>query len=335
MYIFNRSYKFFLIKLTLILIGANATAQLPNDDLIDEVANNFNNDLSVLSMGFAQPLINASIYGQNAMWANTTETLKPFEFKFGAVLTTVNVPAKDEFFTPPQLNYFEATNSLSTILGSSSETTLKTNSTLEAYGLEATLTFPSGVKNDLPNEMFILPSFSAALGLFKSTEVQINFFPEYDIEGLTYSYKGLAVKHGIDQYFKKDQESNWHLAISANYSTSEMMYLNNDSDVAVNFDITSIAANTIFSYDTKFLSLFGGLGYFSSDYSFEMDNAVAFTGAFSELLNPLIQDVSFDDTLAETFAFVGFSLDILFLEIITKYNIQAYNSLQIGVNIDF
>lgn len=312
------------------------SAQMLTQELIIDTANKFNSDVNVLSEGYTQPLVNAVVNGQNASLTTTTTFLKPFEITFGAVVTTISIPSSDEVFTPSQLNFFEIdSNSAPTILGSDLEPEIRTKEILRDLGIEASFTLPPGIKSDLPNEVFALPSFTFSMGLLAETEIQLNYFPEYSAEGVAYSSRGIGIKHGIDRYLNINQESKWNAAISLNYISSDMQYERETSDINADFDISSFIGNALVSYDTKALSLFGGLGYFSSNYAFSMNNIVTISGEYADVFNPLIEDYSIDEKKVGSFAFVGLNLKILFFDLITKYNIQEYNSLLLGVNLNF
>lgn len=312
----------------------NVSAQIVMEDLIISTANKLNSDINILSSGYTQPLINAVLYGQNASLTTSTKTLNPFEFKFGALLTVVNVPSSEEIFNPPPLNFFEVT-SAPTILGGSKEEKIQAVEYLRNLGVDVSFEFPSGIKADLPNEIFALPSFTASVGLPAAIEIQVNYFPEYSQEGLSYRAKGIGIKHVIDDYLKINSESKWHAAISLNYITSTMNYKKENKNISADFEAATIIGNAIVSYDTKLLSFFGGIGYFSSDYTFGMNNTLQISGEYANVLNPLIQDYSIDEVKNEPFAFIGSNLNILFLELVIKYNMLEYNSLLFGVNFDF
>jgi hypothetical protein len=309
-------------------------AQAVSNDLIVNIAGLLNSDINELSEGYTKPLINAVILGHNAPLATSTKTLKPFEFQLRAALTVVNVPSSEETFTPSQLNFFEV-SSAPTILGPSDVVEIQAVEYLRNLGIDASFEFPSGIKADLPNEMVLLPSFAASVGLLAGTEIQLNYSPEYSAEGVSISSKGIGIKHVIDRYLQIDKESKLQAALTLHYITSNMLYSENNSDNAAAFDTTSFIGNAILSYNTKFLSFFGGLGYFSSNYTFEMNNLVQIKGEFAADLNPLIQDYSIDETKAAPFAFIGSNINLLFVNLVVKYNIQEYDSIILGVNLNF
>ena len=328
-------HNFKIISIAIIFCNVLSAQDLPQQ-LIADTANKFNSDVNVLSEGYTQPLVNAVINGLNASLTTTTTFLKPFEITFGAMVTTVSIPSSDEVFTPSQLNFFEInSNSPPTILGSDLEPEIRTKEILSELGVEASFTLPPGIKYDLPNELFVLPSFTFSMGLLSETEIQLNYFPEYSAEGIAYSSRGIGLKHGISRYLNINQESKWNAAISLNYVSSDMQYESETTDINADFEISSFIGNAVVSYDTKALSLFGGLGYYSSNYLFSMDNIVVISGEYADVFNPLIEDYSIDEKKVGTFAFVGLNLKILFFDLITKYNIQDYNSFLLGVNLNF
>ncbi len=339
-----------LLYIFVFIMGMSVSAQ-PFYDLYKEDATRYISH-------FTQLLFEANIYNFADGWAHSAKPLKAFHVKLDVMVNYSLVPGKYQNFTfdPSEFHFVSVLDQnnnpvsgkvdLPTIFGGQSPYKLEVKAPAgSGTSYRYIVNVPQGIKDEFESAVdFVgvgMPGASLQLnvGLPLQTEVGIRFFPNSRFGPTGVGFWGLGIKHSVSQYLL-GKDSNFHLsgllAFSSGYVSGD--YNNWNGVFRVNtWDLLALA-----SYDMKFLSLYGGVGYIrgSSDlnvhgsFTYEYDIVDDFgnvLGTQSETLTDPIGNLHF--TANELKFHLGAELNLVFLRIFAQYNIQKYPGYHAGISI--
>lgn len=136
-------------------------------------------------------------------------------------------------------------------------------------GIEALDGFTS-FENTVPTA-----ALNLSVGLPMNTEVFLRALPEIEIDGLENYVVGGGVKHVISQYFQEDDEPKFNVALAGFVGKTKFTFIPNNfldgqNQEAVFIDNT-YSGELIASYDKKYFSIFGLVGFYSGSSDFAIN----------------------------------------------------------------
>jgi len=302
---------------------------------------------------YMSPFFDGLMYSASAGWASSAKPLKPFHFSFDLGAAGSMIPASEESFTFNNSDYQylrleSGPNKIPTVVGGDSQTTLKI--VIPINGVEnKVLEFDAagGVKNDLTMAAVALPKFQLNMGLPLASEVSLRFFPRTEFSEKAYAgMLGFGIKHSISQYFpaKKDENGkkmkrHFNLAVQASYESIDVGTLSATNDKTVDITLGSINLQGIASFDYKFITLYGMIGYTQGnstlkvngtyDYTYEVqdNNGVHLRNETVQVVDPL--DLKFKPTGYR--GTLGVRLNLVFFRIFADYTIQKFPTANVGI----
>ncbi len=265
----------------LLLMATQLKAQVLDFDS-EAISEDFVYNLNVYSEAYSRPVIDAFSYNSINGWNQTARIIRPYsvrlEFVAGAVFTqedNVRFNFNDYAFSENFDVSGPTAPILPTALGGTTENLFQY--TVEGtvggiQNIQATRDIPalSGAEfpgNSTPN---LVPQIS--LGLPKSFELVARFFPYYKYEGVSHNEFGIGVKHGLNQYFNFPENLHWN--IGAFYDLNQYTYRPDDflegEDQKIRLRGSAFLVESMASYDYRFVSVFGGLGFYNWTNSFSI-----------------------------------------------------------------
>lgn len=253
--------------------------------------------------GFMQPLANAFGANLNSGWYHSAY-VRPKGFQLYVGLTAMSAPIPEKFrtFTATTEGSFspEQTAQVPTIFGSS-ETVY-----VEGEG-GTTYPFPGGL--DLSNLPLAVPNLS--IGSLYGTDASFRW-AGYNVgdEVGKVSLLGFGLRHSLDQYLPLKPV---HMAVGFYYHQFGV------GDIV---DAQGWLANIQASYQWKFVTLFGGVGYENStldiQYTHEEDDSeISF-------------DLTGDNNIRATF---GLTFNLGALKIHSDYNLSSQSLFTLGLGV--
>ena len=190
--------------LTLSLSFTSTNAQL--FDGIENILLTSTEDARILAEGYTAPLGKTLTYALNSGWATSAKTHKKLGFGLAIGGAAPFVPDGDQVFTPTGLTSLSVpSGSLPTVFGEGGEQELNYTFTEGILGNEieyqGKLSFPGGLKDELPLGTIPAPFVQASVGVVFDTDLLVRFIPTMEMQGSTFSLTGFGLKHNIMQYF--------------------------------------------------------------------------------------------------------------------------------------
>ncbi|RMA57028.1 DUF6588 family protein [Ulvibacter antarcticus] len=183
-----------------------------------EDVEDFLTDMVLISNQYVSPAADASVYQSSASWHHTARSLDKFEFDVSVHLNVLPIPKKQQSFKVSNSDFIRLTlqdgsNSanIPSALGGETNTFFDFVIDDENYEFQAF----EGVKESV----LYYPYLQVSMGLWKETEVTVQFIPEIKIDKSGYQTFGGAIKHNISQYFRNENTTDgFELAGQIGYS---------------------------------------------------------------------------------------------------------------------
>ncbi|MBL4709479.1 MAG: hypothetical protein JKY48_13675 [Flavobacteriales bacterium] len=274
-----------------LIIGSTLlTAQVATFDN-EAIARDFVSNLELYSKAYIAPVIGTYSVSQVASNQISGEVLKPFGISLGISASATYLNSQDLIFDfntsgfSDQLTLSNPNNPvLPTILGGSTTKEL-------VYTVEGQSTLPGGgtftaaqnisALDGLTSPGDIIPAgaFNFGIGLPQNFEFYVRALPTIDFSGVDNYVFGGGVKHMISSYFQED-ESPFHMSAAVFYNTTKFTLspekFLDGSKQAIIFTDKVTSFELIASYDKKFFSFFGLIGYYSGDSEFSIDGTYTY-----------------------------------------------------------
>ncbi len=316
-------------------------------------------DASLLGKNYVNPFVKGFMYDLNSGWYTTAKTHNQFGFDITINPSISFVPTSDEFFNfnPSDYQYLSLPNGESripTVMSESEHETLVRVSIPYEGGLEKVAEFnmPKGLTKDLPFNAVPVPMAQIGLGLFKKTDIKLRFVPKLTIEDdFKFNLFGLGLQHDLTQYILKEN-SHFHLSVLGAFTNMKTSYnIENDSSYEnvevrngeAEFKINTWTVQAIASFDFRFISFYGAVGYNQGKTTAKMngeyiltydveDSGGNFIGTIDETIyNPVNQDFQINGVRGT----LGTRLNLGFFKIFGDYTFQEYNTLTAGISLSF
>ena len=333
--------------LTLSLSVTSTNAQL--FDGIENILLTSTEDARILAEGYTAPLGKNLTYALNSGWATSAKTHKKLGFGLAIGGAAPFVPDGDQVFTPTGLTSLSVpSGSLPTVFGEGGEQELNYTFTESILGNEieyqGKLSFPGGLKDELPLETIPAPFVQASVGVVFDTDLLVRFIPTMEIQGSTFSLTGFGLKHNIMQYFGPLDKLPLNVSILAaiskasfEYDLSDTTFGGNSTNRIMTFEADTFTIQALASIDLPVISAFAGLGYNSGDSQFDVrgDYSIPYSVSGINISRVLEDPISIASEASGVMGIVGARLNLLFLKIFANYTIQEYNTLTAGVSFNF
>lgn len=200
----------------------------------------------------------------------------------------------------------------------------------------------------------------ASIGLVMNTDVMIRFFPETEIDEDIGRFQmfGLGVKHDLKQWIPAASSLPFDLAVMLGYTTFQAesdLELEPDPDAVptgarydnqeVEVEAKSFTLNFIASKQFAILTLFGGLGYETSNVDLKLkgnypvtiiETNPASANFGDEVIEDIVDPVDLSFSGENDLRFnVGFQVRLVFLALHASYTVSSYPVLNAGVGLTF
>ena len=333
--------------LTLSLSFTSTNAQL--FDGIENILLTSTEDARILAEGYTAPLGKTLTYALNSGWATSAKTHKKLGFGLAIGGAAPFVPDGDQVFTPTGLTSLSVpSGSLPTVFGEGGEQELNytfTESILDnEIEYQGKLSFPGGLKDELPLGTIPAPFVQASVGVVFDTDLLVRFIPTMEMQGSTFSLTGFGLKHNIMQYFGPLDKLPLNVSVLAaiskasfEYDLSDTTFGGNSTNRIMTFEADTFTIQALASIDLPVISAFAGLGYNSGDSQFDVkgDYSIPYSVSGINISRVLEDPISIASEASGVMGIVGARLNLLFLKIFANYTIQEYNTLTAGVSFNF
>ncbi len=338
---------FIFSALCLFLSITSTNAQL--FDGIENILLTSTEDARILAEGYTAPLGKTLTYALNSGWASSAKTHKKLGFGLAIGGAAPFVPDADQVFTPTGLTSLSVpSGSLSTIFGEGGDQELNFSFSESVLGNEieyqGKLSFPGGLKDELPLETIPAPFVQASVGVVFDTDLLVRFIPTMEIQGSTFSLTGCGLKHNIMQYFGPLDKLPLNVSVLAaiskasfEYDLSDSTFGGNSSNRKMTFEADTFTIQALASIDLPVVGAFAGLGYNSGDSQFDVsgDYSIPYTVSGINISRVLEDPISIASEASGVMGIVGARLNLMFLKIFANYTIQEHNTLTAGISFNF
>ena len=334
--------------ITLLLSITSTNAQL--FDGIENILLTSTEDARILAEGYTAPIGKTLTYALNSGWATSAKTHKKLGFGLTIGGAAPFVPSADQVFTPTGLTSLSVpSGSLPTVFGEGGDQTL--NFTLVSDDIpllgeqqyNGELTFPGGLKDELPLGTVPAPIVQASVGVVFDTDLLVRFIPTMEMQGSTFSLTGFGLKHNIMQYFGPLDKLPLNVSVLAaiskasfEYDLSDSTFGGNSTNRKMTFEADTFTIQALASIDLPIISAFAGLGYNAGDSQFNVSGDYSIDYGITGIGPRILKDpISIASDASGVMGIVGARLNLLFLKIFANYTIQEYNTLTAGISFNF
>lgn len=202
------------VRLFALFVSTITFSQTYNQDLGNAVS-----DMVLLSSNFVSPAADASLYQATSSWYSTAKGLDLFQVDVSVHGNVLFIPNRKKSYTVSNSDF----TSLE-IRGGAESVTIPTalggdNNTFFDFML-ADDTFELQAFEGIEQEVLAHPFVQASVGLWKETDLTIRFSPKVKIDVSDYQIYGVAVKHNLTQYNRK--ENSVEVAVLLSYSKFDL-----------------------------------------------------------------------------------------------------------------
>ena len=332
--------------LTLSLSVTSVNAQL--FDGIENILLTSTEDARILAEGYTAPIGKTLTYALNSGWATSAKTHKKLGFGLTIGGAAPFVPDVDQVFTPTGLTSLSVpSGSLSTVFGKGGDQELNFSFSESVLGneieYEGKLSFPGGLKDELPLGTVPAPIVQASVGVVFETDLLVRFIPTMEMQGSTFSLTGFGLKHNIMQYFGPLDKLPLNVSVLAaiskasfEYDLSDSTFGGNSTNRKMTFEADTFTIQALASIDLPIISAFAGLGYNAGDSQFNVSGDYSIDYGITGIGPRILKDpISIASDASGVMGIVGARLNLLFLKIFANYTIQEYNTLTAGISFNF
>ena len=332
--------------LTLSLSVTSVNAQL--FDGIENILLTSTEDARILAEGYTAPIGKTLTYALNSGWATSAKTHKKLGFGLTIGGAAPFVPDVDQVFTPTGLTSLSVpSGSLSTVFGEGGDQELNFSFSESVLGneieYEGKLSFPGGLKDELPLGTVPAPIVQASVGVVFDTDLLVRFIPTIEMQGSTFSLTGFGLKHNIMQYFGPLDKLPLNVSVLAaisnasfEYDLSDSTFGGNSTNRKMTFEADTFTIQALASIDLPIISAFAGLGYNAGDSQFNVSGDYSIDYGITGIGPRILKDpISIASDASGVMGIVGARLNLLFLKIFANYTIQEYNTLTAGISFNF
>ena len=310
-----------MLRFLIISLFVFFSFSLKSQVLIDNV-----NDAKSFLQAYLNPLGNGLGAITNNGWYNTARPHKLLGFDATVSLSFLNISNEKKSFNPNSIsNYSSSSTSTPTILGKGN------GATVEYQGEEFKLPNQSPLFSILA-----LPNLNLGLGIFKKTEINGRFIPNYKYDAGfigkgEINMWGVGFKHDLLQWIPVIGNT-IPLSLSLQAAHTQMTSKISILDQPVSMDIQATNINLIISKNILMVCGYASIGYSSSSTTFRAGENITNSNSFNldELEITLPVEMEFE-TVNELRANIGLKLSLAVITVSANHTISEYPVTTIGV----
>jgi hypothetical protein len=310
-----------MLRFLIISLFVFFSFSLKSQVLIDNV-----NDAKSFLQAYLNPLGNGLGAITNNGWYNTARPHKLLGFDATVSLSFLNISNEKKSFNPNSISNFSSpSTSTPTILGKGN------GATVEYQGEEFKLPNQSPLFSILA-----LPNLNLGLGIFKKTEINGRFIPNYKYDAGfigkgEINMWGVGFKHDLLQWIPVIGNT-IPLSLSLQAAHTQMTSKISILDQPVSMDIQATNINLIISKNILMVCGYASIGYNSSSTTFRAGENITNSNSFNldELEITLPIEMEFE-TVNELRANIGLKLSLAVITVSANHTISEYPVTTIGV----
>ena len=310
-----------MLRFLIISLFVFFSFSLKSQVLIDNV-----NDATSFLQSYLNPLGNGLGAITNNGWYNTARPHKLLGFDATVSLSFLNISNEKKSFNPNSIsNFSSSSTSTPTILGKGN------GATVEYQGEEFKLPNQSPLFSILA-----LPNLNLGLGIFKKTEINGRFIPNYKYDGGfigkgEINMWGIGFKHDLLQWIPVIGNT-IPLSLSLQAAHTQMTSKISILDQPASMDIQATNINLIISKNILMVCGYASIGYNSSSTTFRAGENITNSNSFNldELEITLPVEMEFE-TVNELRANIGLKLSLAVITVSANHTISEYPVTTIGV----
>ena len=310
-----------MLRFLIISLFVFFSFSLKSQVLIDNV-----NDATSFLQSYLNPLGNGLGAITNNGWYNTARPHKLLGFDATVSLSFLNISNEKKSFNPNSIsNFSSSSTSTPTILGKGN------GATVEYQGEEFKLPNQSPLFSILA-----LPNLNLGLGIFKKTEINGRFIPNYKYDAGfigkgEINMWGIGFKHDLLQWIPVIGNT-IPLSLSLQAAHTQMTSKISILDQPASMDIQATNINLIISKNILMVCGYASIGYNSSSTTFRAGENITNSNSFNldELEITLPVEMEFE-TVNELRANIGLKLSLAVITVSANHTISEYPVTTIGV----
>jgi hypothetical protein len=310
-----------MLRFLIISLFVFFSFSLKSQVLLDNV-----NDAKSFLQAYLNPLGNGLGAITNNGWYNTARPHKLLGFDATVSLSFLNISNEKKSFNPNSISNFSSpSTSTPTILGKGN------GATVEYQGEEFKLPNQSPLFSILA-----LPNLNLGLGIFKKTEINGRFIPNYKYDAGfigkgEINMWGVGFKHDLLQWIPVIGNT-IPLSLSLQAAHTQMTSKISILDQPVSMDIQATNINLIISKNILMVCGYASIGYNLSSTTFRAGENITNSNSFNldELEITLPVEMEFE-TVNELRANIGLKLSLAVITVSANHTISEYPVTTIGV----
>lgn len=310
-----------MLRFLIISLFVFFSFSLKSQVLLDNV-----NDAKSFLQAYLNPLGNGLGAITNNGWYNTARPHKLLGFDATVSLSFLNISNEKKSFNPNSIsNFSSSSTSTPTVLGKGN------GATVEYQGEEFKLPNQSPLFSILA-----LPNLNLGLGIFKKTEINGRFIPNYKYDAGfigkgEINMWGVGFKHDLLQWIPVIGNT-IPLSLSLQAAHTQMTSKISILDQPVSMDIQATNINLIISKNILMVCGYASIGYSSSSTTFRAGENITNSNSFNldELEITLPIEMEFE-TVNELRANIGLKLSLAVITVSANHTISEYPVTTIGV----
>lgn len=306
------------------------------------------NDAKRFAASYITPGAESLMYSMNSGWYSTAKVHKPLGFDISLVASGHFVNDSDQSFNLNVADYenirFEdgsQSKAVATIFGENNPG-VSVIARVEENGLsqDVEILLPNGVSS---NSVDVLPAafLQAELGLLKSTEIKVRYFPKVNTDDVETEMIGLAVQHELTSWLPLGQILPVDISGLVAYTKLDSRF-DFSGDVALRGENQrlELGAETwlfevIASTKLPIINFYGGLGYVSGDSDLDLKGTYIIEPTIFTQERVLTDPFTVNNDISGLRATVGAKLKLGFFGLNADYTFQEYETISVGLHFGF
>lgn len=306
------------------------------------------NDAKTFAKSYITPGAESLMYSMNSGWYSTAKVHKPLGFDVSVVASGHFVNNSDQSFDLNVADYenirFEdgsQSKQVATVFGENSPGVFVI-ARVEENGLnqDIEILLPNGVSS---NSVDVLPAafLQAELGLTKSTEIKVRYFPKTNIEDVETEMIGVAVQHEFTAWLPLRRLLPVSISGLAAYTNLDSQF-DFSGDVALRGENQRLELNAdtwlfevIASTKLPIINFYGGLGYVTGDSDLDLKGTYIIESTIFTQERVLTDPFTVNNDISGLRATIGAKLKLGFFGLNADYTFQEYETVSIGIHFGF
>ena len=306
------------------------------------------NDAKTFAKSYITPGAESLMYSMNSGWYKTAKVHKPLGFDISLVASGHFVNNADQSFDLNVSDYenirFEDGSQSKQVATVSGENTPSVSviSRVEENGLnqDIEILLPNGVSS---KGVDVLPTafLQAEVGLFKSTEIKVRYFPKTNIEEVESEMIGFGIQHEITSWLPLGRVLPVDISGLVAYNQLDTQF-DFSGDVALRgenqrleLDAETWLFELIASTKLPIINFYGGLGYISGNSDLDLKGTYIIEANIFTQERVLTDPFTVNNDISGLRATVGAKLKLGFFGLNADYTFQEYETISVGIHFGF